>query len=236
MFAFTGLALALGGSLASVVGVAAVTADVAMVGLAAYSAYAEGRAKQDSAKAESDMQRMQAEQYRMQAEAQSLAAADSARLADVEGQKAGIAQMQAEQEAEKRSRMLASDIGSVYANYAGNGLLVDAGGNDTFANVLKTTVAEAQRDVSTIRDNGRMSVWEHQSNARSLMTTAQTQSLSAESSLVGAQSSLIGAQSSLRNSKYYGRAKWLNAVSAGVNAAGSAVSSGLSGASYARGA
>lgn len=123
---------------------------------------------------------------------------------------------------------MAADIGSTYANFAGNGLLVDVGSrDDTFGNVLSTTVAEAQRDISTIRDNGRMSVWEQQSNARSLMTSAET-------SRISGASSLLGAAASRKNAKYYNRASYLGAATAGISSAASALSSGFQGASYAK--
>lgn len=231
MFAFTGLALA--GSLSAGWIVAGIVADAAIVGLTAYSAYSSAQQQRASAKAQAETQRMQAEQYRLQAEAQNAAAADSARLAGIEDQKAGIAQIQAEQEAERRSRMLADDIGSVYAGYAGNGLLVDGGGG-TFGNVLTTTVEEAQRDISTIRDNGRMSVWEHQSNAQSLLVDAQTKRLSAESSQIGVKSSLLGSAMSRKNAKYYNTASYLGAATGGLASAASAVSTGFQGASYAK--
>ena len=166
-------------------------------GYSAYSSYQAGKQAEKESKVQAEIQRRQAEAYDMQA-------ADLARQADIEKQKAGIAQIQAEQEAEKRSRLLAADIGSAYANYAGNGLLVD-GGNDTFGNVLTTTVAEAERDISTIRDNSRLSVWEHQAEAQSLLTSAQTNRMSA-------QNSLLGSQSTVQSGKYARRAGSVSAV------------------------
>lgn len=74
---------------------------------------------------------------------------------------AAVAQLQGEQEAAKRSRQLAYDIGSTYANYAGNGLMVDGAGKDSLGDVLKTTVTEADADIKTIRDNTTMNIWTH---------------------------------------------------------------------------
>lgn len=119
-----------------------------------------------------------AEATKKSAEAQQTAAEAQAqeneRQAQLENERAGIAQIQGEQEAAKRSRTLAADIGSLYADAAGNGLLVDGGlgTKDTLGSVLTTTVAESQQDISTIRDNTAISVWEHQSNANSLRASA----------------------------------------------------------------
>ena len=92
---------------------------------------------------------------------------------DYENERAAIAQLQGEREAEKRSRVLAADIGSAYANYAGNGLLVDGGG-DTLGDVLTKTAQEGQADISTIRDNTAMNVWTHQANAATYERNALT--------------------------------------------------------------
>lgn len=176
-------------------------------GLSAYSSYQQGKEAEREAKAQAEIQRLQADAYSQQA-------ADLERQARREEAKAGIAQIQAEQEAEKRSRLLAADIGSAYANFAGNGLLVDGGKNDTVGSVLTTTAAEASRDISTIKDNGRMNVWELQSNAQSLLTSAGTSRLSAEASL-------LGSKSSLKSGKYARRAGITSAI-------GSLVSGGAS--------
>ena len=216
--AFTGLALAAEASAAWIY--AAVAADVAIVAASSYSAYAGAQAQRNSAKAEAAM-------ARTQAEAQRLAAEDADRRAKEEMAKAGIAQLQSEQEAERRSRTLAADIGATYANFAANGLLVDGTNDGTFGHVLTNQVKEAQQDISTIRDNGRLSVWEHESQARSLLTTGKTSRLSQ-------QYSLIGAASAQKNAKYYNTASYLGASTAGIASASSAVSSGMAGASYSK--
>ncbi|MBP5791301.1 MAG: hypothetical protein J6W80_03485 [Kiritimatiellae bacterium] len=120
-------------------------------GVGAYSDYQTGKAQ------------------KQQADAQ---AAENERQAKLENERAVIAQLQGEQEAEKRSRRLAADIGAQYAAWAGSGLLVDGGTKDTLGSVLKTTVAEGQADISTIRDNAAMEVWGHQANASSLLASA----------------------------------------------------------------
>ena len=219
MFAFTGLALALGATSYFAIG-AAVVADAALVAASAYSAYSAAQMSRANAKTAEKQQKLQAEAYNMQAR-------DLERQAAAEQQKAGIAQIQSEQEAEKRSRIMANDIGSAYANYAGNGLLVDGGSDDTLGHVLTTTVAEAEQDISTIRDNGKMSVWDYKSNAQSLLVSGQTAKISGVSSL-------IGAASSRKNAKYYNQASYIGAATGGISAASSAVSTGFAGASYAK--
>jgi hypothetical protein len=134
-----------------VVAIASLVAMAVGGGYSAYSSYQQGKAQQTQAKAQ---------------------AAESERQAELEMERAGIAQIQGEQEAAKRSRQLAADIGSSYANYAGNGLLVDGGTKDTLASVLKTQVAEGPADISTIKDNTALNIWTHESNAKSLLASA----------------------------------------------------------------
>lgn len=197
----------------TILGIGAMTAMGAEAGIKAYSAYQQGKEGERRAKSEAEIQMKQAQAYNLQA-------ADLERQARHEEAKAGIAQIQAEQEAERRSRLLAADIGSAYANFAGNGLMVDGGSGDTVGSVLTTTAAEAARDISTIRDNGRMNVWEHQSNAKSLMTSAETNRISA-------QSSLIGAKSTLKSGKYARRAGVTSAVGELIGATGGLLKTGM---------
>jgi len=154
---------------------AVVGACVAAAGsiYAGVSSYQAGKAQQEAANeaaAAAQVQgQIQAEAARQQAEAQ---AAEYERQARMEQARAGIEQIQGEQEAEKRSRQLAASVGSLYANYAGNGLLVDGNPSDTLGAALRTEVAEGQADISTIRDNAAMNVWTRESNANSLLTSA----------------------------------------------------------------
>ena len=226
MLAFTGLALALGGSFASTASLGAMVglgaglvADLALVAASGYSAYSSNKAMAEQSKAQAEIQKMQAEAYGQQA-------MDLERQAADKRAEAGVAQIQGEQEAERRSRIMASDIGSAYANAAANGLLVDSGSNDTFANVLKSTVGEAQRDISTVKDNARISMWERGREAQSLISSAGTARTSGVMSLMGAQASLDQA-------KNYKRAAWLGAATGGFASASSALSSAFGGASYA---
>ena len=151
--------------------IAGMVATIAGAGYSAYSQHQQGKAANTAAKA---------------------AAAESERQAQLENERAVIAQIQGEQEAERRSRQLAADIGSTYANYAGNGLLVDGAGKDTLGSVLKTQVAEGQADISTIRDNTALNVWTHQSNAASLLASAANQRISGRNSAAAGTLSAIG--------------------------------------------
>lgn len=132
---------------------AAIVATAAGGTYSAYSSHQQGKAQQTQAKAEAE---------------------EMNRQAKLSEERAAIAQLQGEQEAEKRSRALAADIGSTYANWAGNGLLVDGAGNtkDSLTAVVNTQTAEAQADISNIRDNTAINIWEHQSNAEAYRASA----------------------------------------------------------------
>ncbi len=104
--------------------------------------------------------------------AASAQAAELKQQADLKQAQAGIAQRQGEEEEAKRMRQLANDIGSTYANFAGNGLLVDSKGG-TIASVLKTQTEEGLSDVATIKDNTAMNVWTYQQNAANLRASAK---------------------------------------------------------------
>lgn len=153
------------------VAVAALIATAAGGGYSAYSSYQQGKAQETANKAQ---------------------AAESERQAQLENERAAIAQIQGEQEAQKRSRQLAFDIGSTYANFAGNGLLVDGSPKDTLGSVLKTQVAEGQADISTIRDNTSLNVWTHKSNAASLIASAANQRIAGKNAYAAGVTSAIG--------------------------------------------
>ena len=104
--------------------------------------------------------------------AASAQAAELKQQADLKQAQAGIAQRQGEEAEAKRMRQLANDIGSTYANFAGNGLLVDSKGG-TIASVLKTQTEEGLSDVATIKDNTAMNVWTYQQNAANLRASAK---------------------------------------------------------------
>ena len=95
------------------------------------------------------------------------------RQAGLEDARAGIEQVRGEREAERRSRVLAHDVGQMYADFAGNGLLVDGGtAKDTIGSALRLQASEAASDIGTIRDNAAMEVWGHMANAAQFRTSA----------------------------------------------------------------
>lgn len=139
--------------------------SLASAGLSAY----EGVSSYQQGKAEAATLKDQAEAAEAEARGK---ANEMNRQASLEDIRAGIAQVGGEREAEKRSRLLAQDIGSMYADFAGNGLLVDGSSKDVVGAALRTQVGEAQSDISTIRDNSAMEVWTHMANASSYRASA----------------------------------------------------------------
>jgi hypothetical protein len=98
---------------------------------------------------------------------------EAVKQAKLEQERANITQIQGEQEAERRMRAYSQEIGSVYANAAGNGLLIDSGSaGDMLGKVLDTSATFAAQDVSTIRDNTALSIWTHQANEGQLLRSA----------------------------------------------------------------
>ena len=212
-----------GASLWATIG--AVVVDAAIVAgtaLSITSSYQQADAAADSARAQAEAQK---QLYEAQAEMYAQQAAENQRLAAVENAKAGIAQVQGEQEAEARSRALASEIGSLYAGFAGNGLLVDGNEDDTFANVLKSSVGEAQQDISTINDNTAISVWDHQMNRRAYLANAAIYSTASSNSYVSAANALKVGESQAAAAK---AGLTANAVGKGLSAAGTLAGMGIS--------
>lgn len=120
-------------------------------GVNAYSTYQQGKAQEAAGE-------RQAQELERQA-----------KIAD---EQAEIAQLQGEREVEKRSRALAAEIGSIRANYAGNGLLVDAGEGDTIGKIEKSAAIEGFGDIATLEANKKMNVWGFQEQANSLRFNA----------------------------------------------------------------
>ena len=203
---------------------AAVVADVAIVGGAAMSiasSYQQADAAEDAARVQAQAA---SQQYKAQAEAYAQQAAENSMLAKVENERAGLAQVQGEQLAEARSRAYASEIGSIYAGYAGNGLLVDGNPDDTFANVLKSSAAEAQHDITTINDNTAISVWDHQMNRRAYLANASILANASKNAMISAQNALnVGAAQAAAAQAGVD----LNAVGKGLSAAGSLAGMGV---------
>ena len=205
---------------------AAVVADVAVVAgtaMSIASSYQQADAAADSARVQAQAA---AQQYQAQAEAYAQQAAENEMLAKVENEKAGIAQVQGEQEAETRSRALASEIGGIDAGFAGNGLLVDGDDDgDTFANVLKSSTVEAQHDITTIKDNTAISVWDHQMNRRAYLANASILSTASRNAMISAQTALKVGEAQAAAAQ---AGTNLNAVGKGLSAAGTLAGMGVS--------
>ena len=203
----------------------AVVVDAAVIAgtaLSISSSYQQADAAQDAARAQAQAA---AQQYQAQAEAYAQQAEENRMLATVENEKAGIAQVQGEQEAETRSRALASEIGGIYAGYAGNGLLVDGSEEDTFANVLKSSVGEAQHDIATINDNTAISVWDHQMNRRAYLANASILDTASRNAMISSYNALNVGETQAAAAK---AGLTENAVGKGLSAAGSLAGMGIS--------
>ncbi len=180
LLAFTGAAM-LGYGFSSVM--TALLADVAVTGIAlsTYSTYqqgvAQGKANEASAKIAAN-----------QAAAQEAQAQEYERQAALQKEQEGLDQIQGEQEAAKRARARAAEVGSTYAAAAGNGLLVSGSETDTFANVLKSQEQEAQADIQTIRANTALGVWSREEQARSYLVAAQQSRYGVTGSLLSSSS------------------------------------------------
>lgn len=172
-----------------------VGAAIASLVMAGVTTAVGGIMAYDQNKRAENATKTQAKAVMAQAEAD---AAEQGRQARMEDARAGIAQIQGEQEAERRSRILAQDIGAMYAGYAGNGLLVDGTAKDTVGAALRTEVGEAASDISTIRDNTAMNVWTHGANAASLRAGAANTLIAGEN-----QASMLKAQA--KNHRFMGR-------------------------------
>lgn len=169
----------------TIAAVTSATAAVAGAGISAYSARQQGKAQDAAAKA-------QAEQYRQQAK--------------INQAQAEVAQLQGEQEARRRYALLNQDIGSLYAQFAGNGLDINTSG--VVGKALTSTVNEGVQDVKTINDNTRMNVWSLLNN--------KTQNLNS-------------ANISVYQGKAAKQAGTLSAWGEGVKGVGSAIQAGSAG-------
>ena len=188
IFCFTALAI---GSAWYVVAAAAI-ADVAMMagaGMSIYSGYQANSAARESARMQESASEAAANAQRMAAAAQAQQLNDQAELAnlqaDIEHKKSAQAQEQGEMEAARRSRLLAYDIGNAYAQWAGNGLLVDTS-NDSLGELLTNNAREAGQDIGIIKTNTANAVWEHEMNRTSaLMSAASLRSQAGSALAVG---------------------------------------------------
>lgn len=121
-------------------------------------------------------------------------ASEELRGAETAQQQANIEQIKGEREAARRSRQLAQEIGSQYAQFAGNGLLVDASPTDTFGSIIRSSATEGQADISTILDNAKMEQWNYEERKRALRAGAAN-------SLAGANNAVLKSQSDAESAK-----------------------------------
>ena len=118
----------------------------------------------------------QGKEARRQAEFQ---AGEARKQADLEQERANIAQLQGEQEAEKRMRAYTQEVGSIYADAAGNGMLIDSrSAGDTLGKILDTSATFAAQDVSTIKDNTKLSIWTSMENKNQLLRSTENYRIS----------------------------------------------------------
>lgn len=134
------------------------------VGGGLWGAYQQKQAANETARAQIKAGYAQKAQYDAEA-------AEQERQARYERIRAARADQQGREDEDKRSSQLAQEIGSIYANFAGNGLLVD-GNATTVGDTVLMQKREGYGDINTIRDNTKMNVWEHQMSAKSYLSSA----------------------------------------------------------------
>ena len=175
MFAMTGLAIA------------GIIAMVAGAGVSIYSGYQANAAAKTAAQKQEAASMAAANAQQMAAQAQAQQLRDQAELAGMqaamEDKKAGVAQAQAQLERQRRMAQLSETIGATYAQYAGNGLLVD-GGNDTLGQLLTANVREAAQDIGIIKSNEQNAVWESGMNKTTALLTQKSYEGQAENALL----------------------------------------------------
>lgn len=165
-------------------GYAALVLSAVGTGVSVHASHQQGKAQKAAAEAQAQQDRQQADIAKAQAEVQ---------------------QISGEQEARKRYAMLNQDIGTLYSQFAGNGVSLTSG---TVGKALSTTVEEGVADVKTINDTTNMNVWASLNNATQLLN----------------QSSVTQFQG--RAAKRNGN---LTAIGTGISGVGSAISAGAAG-------
>lgn len=124
----------------------------------------------------------------MDANNQKFQADEELRQGEIFQEKANLEQLKGEREAARRSRLLAQEIGQQYANFAANGIQVDAAPDDTVGSVIQSTTTEGQADISTILENAELNQWTFEEQKRTMQR-------SAANTLAGANNSVFKAQS-----------------------------------------
>ena len=143
-----------------VAGWAAIVSAAAGAGVHMYSSRQQGKAANAAAQ-------LQAQQLNKQSQ--------------LEAARAGLAQEQGEIEANKRSRALAQEIGSIYADFAGNGVDISSGG--TIDKALTTAATSGAADLRVLERNTRLNAMTHLANAESYGNDALTSLFNGKNSL-----------------------------------------------------
>lgn len=211
----------------------ALAAYATAAGVSLYSGYRANQAAKQSARMQTRASDAAAAAQQAAAKAQSDQLRDQAELAalqaGIEQKKAGVAQEQGEVEAARRSRALAADIGNAYAQWAGNGLLVD-GGEDSLGHLLTSNVREAGEDIGIIRTNTQNTVWEHDMNRTSYLMSEQSLRRQAKSALAVGGANAYATRVSGQAQAYATRQAGLTALYGGIGGAvGTLGSMGMTG-------
>lgn len=163
---------------------------VSALAAGAYTAYEQ----REAGKAQQEMYNLQAEQNRKQAERETI--------------QAGLAQVEAETEAQRRTAQLGQDIGAAYAGAAGNGVLLNSGG---IQSVIQNNITEGYADVGSILDQANLTIWGHNQNAQSLTDQAGLNMFAGKQARAAANRQAVGT---------------------GIKSIGSAISAGVGGMNF----
>ena len=181
----------------------------ASTGYAMYSNYQQGKENAANIRAQSQLQANEIQRQAAQAAAaqnaqaaqedrkatqslleagnQKFKADEEMRQGEIAQERANLEQLKGEREASKRSMQLAQEIGAQYANFAANGIAVDASPTDTVGAVIKSSATEGQADISTILENAKLNQWTYEEQKRTMQR-------SAVGSLMGANNAVLRAQ------------------------------------------
>ena len=137
--------------MAVAMGVAMAAASLAAAGASAYGSVYQGNAARSAAEQAAENEKYQAM---------------------LNEKRAGIADIQGENESVRRAEQIRREITSNNAAWAGAGLLVEK--DSTLSDINDTSVREGWRDIATIRDNTALNVWGFKTNAITNETNAKS--------------------------------------------------------------
>ena len=215
----------------------AITGIVAMIvgaGVSIYSGYQANAAARTAAQKQMDATNAAANAQRMAAEAQAQQLRDQAELAglqaSIEDKKAGVEQERGQIERQRRMVQLAADIGNAYAEYAGNGLLVD-NGNDSLGQLLTANTREAAQDIGIMKSNEENAVWEHSMNKSMALLTQKSYEGQANAARTvgdaGAYSTLLSGEAQAYATRQQGLTALYSGWGSGISMLGSAAMMGV---------